>query len=585
MSRKTTVAIFAFAFFATGLAHAQMVAVAPLAETAVTTDGLIGAGEWDDANWYYFDGANSAARPGWVDPAASLTTADWACSFALKHDATRIYILTVVTDDVIQNDSAGNQWEDDSMEIYFDPNNSNSNPKEGNETGFQMAYKSEDAGGVGGMGMGDYWFAKATIGPPGYIMEFQVLKARTGMVTGGIYGFDLSPDDDDDGTGRDNQIWWNARDGGSWNIEIPWGDIFLSPNTKAAPAQRATTDLQALYRFEEGSGATVGDLSGVGTPLNLSIAAPANVGWLGGGGLTIETETIANSTDAATKIIAACKASNGLTVEAWLKPSDLEQDGPARIVTLSHPTDGANNRNFTLGENYWAAHDQTPEPTYIMRLRTDGTNNNGAPEIDSGAQTLALDLAHVIYTRDPVGNEAFYLDGVLSTVGTRAGSFANWGDTYQFGLANEFASAAGAREWLGSLHLVAIYSRSLSASEVQQNYNAGPHPSAVTAPGAPTDLTARAGDASVELQWSAAPGAVDGYRILQSETAGGPYTEAAVVDAGTLRHVVTGLTNNTTYHFVVAAFNTAGDGPNSNEASAMPEAGISLPARHWQFYK
>lgn len=240
MSRRLVVAILVIPCFVAGIANAQepttMTAIAPLATTPIVLDGAIGAGEWDDANWYYFDSTVPTERPGWGSPEEVLTVDDWACSFAVKHDATYVYVLTVVTDDVVQSDSGANQWEDDAMEVYFDTSNFNQNPKDGDERGFQMSYKAEDAGGVGGQGLNVYWEAKAVIGAPGYIIEFRVDKAQTGMATGGYYGFDLSPDDDDDGSGRDNQIWWNAKDGNAWNDEIPWGDIILSPNSIGPPS-------------------------------------------------------------------------------------------------------------------------------------------------------------------------------------------------------------------------------------------------------------------------------------------------------------------------------------------------------------
>jgi len=248
MKRNAWVVVGMFVLLGVGFAQAQepttMTAVAPLAATTPTLDGVISPGEWTDANSYYFDGTDQL-RPGWVAEGVALTPADWSCTFYVKHDTRYIYIATVVTDDVIQNDSGTNQWDDDAMEIYFDPNNSNSNPKESTATGgFQMSYKSEDAGGVGGQGLNVWWWAKAAIAAPGYTVEFRIDKTQTGMVTGGKYGFELSPDDDDDGTGRDNQIWWNGKDGNAWDIEIPWGDIILS--TQPLSLLPAPTNLTAV---------------------------------------------------------------------------------------------------------------------------------------------------------------------------------------------------------------------------------------------------------------------------------------------------------------------------------------------------
>jgi hypothetical protein len=101
----------------------------------------------------------------------------------------------------------------------------------------------------------------------------------------------------------------------------------------------------------------------------------------------------------------------------------------------------------------------------------------------------------------------------------------------------------------------------------------------VTTPTAPTNLHATAGDQMVRLTWNAPPGSVNGYRVYQSQTAGGSYTQAT--SSTMLRADVTGLTNGIRYYFVVRAFNSAGEGPQSNEDSAIPQSGISLRARGW----
>lgn len=103
-----------------------------------------------------------------------------------------------------------------------------------------------------------------------------------------------------------------------------------------------------------------------------------------------------------------------------------------------------------------------------------------------------------------------------------------------------------------------------------------------TLPVAPTNLVATPGDASVSLQWDAVTQAI-GYRVYQSLAAGGPYTEAGTTAQTNL--TVTGLTNGTTYYFIVRAYTFAGEGPNSNEDSATPQAGLSLDARGWYLYR
>jgi fibronectin type 3 domain-containing protein len=95
-----------------------------------------------------------------------------------------------------------------------------------------------------------------------------------------------------------------------------------------------------------------------------------------------------------------------------------------------------------------------------------------------------------------------------------------------------------------------------------------------TVPAVPTGLQATAGNAQVSLSWNASTGAT-GYNLQRSTTSGGPYTEISTHSATT--YVDSGLTNGTTYYYVVAAVNSAGTSANSNQASATPTAPLTVP--------
>ncbi|MEZ4987000.1 MAG: LamG-like jellyroll fold domain-containing protein [Saprospiraceae bacterium] len=219
-----------------------------------------------------------------------------------------------------------------------------------------------------------------------------------------------------------------------------------------------TSNRIALYEFTQGSGSVVNDVSGYGSALNLSIAN-ANVTWLSGRGLRINSATrIFNANGS--KLRTAINSSGQMTVEAWVKPSNTTQTGPARIVTYSQDI---SNRNFTLGQL---------EATYAWRLRTntDGGDNNGNPTRVAGSVNTASPQ-HIVATWNVnTGAEHVYVNGIQVYSGTRSGNPSNWIDNYDFSLANEQSND---RAWLGTFYQVAVYDRALSSAEVLENYGAG----------------------------------------------------------------------------------------------------------------
>jgi lysophospholipase L1-like esterase len=81
----------------------------------------------------------------------------------------------------------------------------------------------------------------------------------------------------------------------------------------------------------------------------------------------------------------------------------------------------------------------------------------------------------------------------------------------------------------------------------------------------------------VTLNWTAAARAAS-YTVKRSLANGGPYTEIASNITATT-YTNTGLTNGTTYYYVVSAGNIIGDSPDSSQASATPQVPPAAPVR------
>jgi hypothetical protein len=261
---------------------------------------------------------------------------------------------------------------------------------------------------------------------------------------------------------------------------------------------RVHRDLLVLYDFSLKEGTVVPDMSGIEPRLDLEISDQSKVEWLKPG-LRIKEATFLKALGARAKFDITLTFGQGFTIEAWVKPLNNTQGGPARIVTFSKDSGF---RNFTLGQdgNY-----------YQQRFRTSATNSNGSDlSIVTVAGTIEdpPKLQHVVYTRASDGTARMFLDGVQVASGSIPGVGSVWDFTYDFGLANEVNYPVDDRTWLGDIFLVAIYGDNLTGVEVKQNFDAG----VPLMPGGAYQLTL-AWDANTEPD-------LKGYRIYESRTSG-----------------------------------------------------------------
>ncbi len=223
---------------------------------------------------------------------------------------------------------------------------------------------------------------------------------------------------------------------------------------------RVTDGLILLYTFEEGSGDRIFDRSGFGAPLNLTIADPQAIIW-GPGSIELASPVLIPSDAPATKLTTAVRPTAEFSVEAWVHPANLEQDGPARIVTVSNSQYG---RNFLLAQNQTLA---------IARARTTDTDINGYPELETG-DLLETQLTHLVFTHGTDGTELIFVDGIEQARRVATGDLSTWDDSYHLALGAEFNEELESRDFLGTMYLIAMYSRALSVLEIAQNFADGP---------------------------------------------------------------------------------------------------------------
>ncbi|MDY7099593.1 MAG: PKD domain-containing protein [Actinomycetota bacterium] len=317
-------------------------------------------------------------------------------------------------------------------------------------------------------------------------------------------------------------------------------NTFVTVTVLATPTDGRTTDgLLARYELEEGAGDVVHDTApGTADPLDLRIADPDRVTWVDGG-LRVDAPTIIDSGRPATGVIDPVRASDAITVEAWVEPANATQNGPARIVTIS---DGVHVRNVTVGQGVF---DRTGD-RIETRLRSTATSNGGVPATRTAAGTFGTGLTHVVFTRDASGAATVYVDGEVATTGTVAGELANWDVRHRLALANETDRS---RPWLGTYRLVALYDRALTVDEVVANRDAGPDPVPVEPNMAPTatasaDPSTGVAPLAVSLDASASTDP-DGtivahdWDLGDGTVASGPVVEHTYASAGSYTATVT----------------------------------------------
>jgi titin len=188
------------------------------------------------------------------------------------------------------------------------------------------------------------------------------------------------------------------------------------------------------------------------------------------------------------------------------------------------------------------------------------TDNLGNPIPASTVSAALLDVSDGnIVQLDEVMNGTWELVGPAGTYKVFFTS-AGWSNTYVTQYWNNVATASAATPL------------TVTAGQVTANMNVILQPTVATAvPGAPTGVSAVAGNGQATVSWSApsstggAP--ITGYVVTPFK---GGVAQSSITVAGTgTSKVVTGLTNGTSYTFKVAAINGVGTGAQSSASAAV----------------
>lgn len=165
------------------------------------------------------------------------TSADLSGTWKGAWDSDNLYMQVRVTDDLLINDSAA-AWDDDSVELYIDADNSKKSGYDGkNDFQFVFGYNDAEPQEVKLKRTAGVVFAKKDT-PDGYVMEIRIPWSTLGVTpsTGGMIGLDVAVNDDDDGDGRDHKKHWKARSDQTWSDPSLFGNAELTDPPAPVPS-------------------------------------------------------------------------------------------------------------------------------------------------------------------------------------------------------------------------------------------------------------------------------------------------------------------------------------------------------------
>jgi mono/diheme cytochrome c family protein len=231
---------------------------------------------------------------------------------------------------------------------------------------------------------------------------------------------------------------------------------------------RVTAGQIALWEFKEGSGNVAQDTSGVAPQIDLVLNDQTE--WVGGWGIEFNPggRATASSITASQKLRNQIVSNNAFTIEAWVVPGNVTQEGPAIIASYSF---SATERNFSMGQTLYSYE-------FLNRNTASGLDvanrANGQPTLITNPddEDLQATQQHVVMTYDATNGRRIYVNGQFTgDVDTvTGGSLSEWDAGYVFILGSD---VGGANQWLGKIRMVAIYNRALTEEEITQNLEAG----------------------------------------------------------------------------------------------------------------
>lgn len=234
----------------------------------------------------------------------------------------------------------------------------------------------------------------------------------------------------------------------------------------AAQGGRHEEHVIAQWEFKNGEGNTAYDTAilpgNTDAAVNLTWNESDDINWLASWGLQIKSGTVRATNSQ--KLFNKIKETGEYSIEAWIAPSNVVQEGPARIISYSG---GGMSRNVTLGQSQY---------NYDFMARTSNNDENGEPFLSTADadEVLQASLQHVVATFDPVNGRRLYVNGkdtgIRDDADNQGGTLGSWDNTFALVIGGE---PSGQYPWAGSIRYMAFHNRVMNEQAITDNFEVG----------------------------------------------------------------------------------------------------------------
>ncbi|NRB39113.1 MAG: LamG domain-containing protein [Pseudomonadales bacterium] len=224
---------------------------------------------------------------------------------------------------------------------------------------------------------------------------------------------------------------------------------------------RNEDSLIALFEFKTGDKFKAFDTSGVDKDMDLNLSGDFE--WVGGWGINFINGRAQSEAGQAEKLSRLIGATGEYSIEAWVAPNNVTQEGPARIASFSG---GKDDRNFMLGQTLYS---------YNFLHRSSLSDANGEPALSTSDddEVLQATLQHVVMTSNLSDGRKIYVNGKLvaqeDTSDTTIGTLNSWDNSFAFILGSE---TSGEFPFKGVIRLLAVYNKAIPEAQIQTNFEA-----------------------------------------------------------------------------------------------------------------